>query len=81
VPVADAGGNLGLRVTNRSPIALRKLRVAGAVQGSNFVREYSLPGTLAPGRSAVVAMGARLADFNVGLNRVVGQVRGAEPAE
>jgi len=79
--VADGSGNLGLRVTNRSPIALRNLRVAGAVQNSAFHREYSLPGTLAPGQSTVVAMGVRLSDFNTGLNRVNGQIRGAEPVE
>jgi len=80
-PVADGSGNLGLRVTNRSPVALRNLRIAGGVQNGSFYREYSLPGPLAPGQSVVVAMGARLADLNVGLNRVVGQVRGAEVVE
>ncbi|MDK9703561.1 MAG: M48 family metalloprotease [Sulfuritalea sp.] len=81
VPVADNSGNLGLRVTNRSPVALRNLRVAGGVQNGSFYREYSLSGTLAPGQSVVVAMGARLAELNVGLNRVAGQVRAAEVAE
>ncbi|KAF0162651.1 MAG: putative Zn-dependent protease [Rhodocyclaceae bacterium] len=80
-PVADASGNLGLRVTNRSPIALRNLRVAGAVPGSNFVREYSLPGTLKPGQATVVAMGVKLSDVKVGLNQVRGQVRSADFAE
>lgn len=80
-PVADASGNLGLRVTNRGPVALRNLRVAGAVQQSGFSREYAVPGPLKPGQSAMVAMGARLADFGVGLNRVSAQVRRAEPAE
>lgn len=80
-PVTDGSGNLGLRVTNRSPIALRNLRIAGAVPGSNFVREYSLSGTLKPGQATVVAMGVKLSDLKVGLNRVVGQVRGAEPGE
>ncbi|MDP2824375.1 MAG: M48 family metalloprotease [Sulfuritalea sp.] len=80
-PVADGNGNLGLRVTNRSPIALRNLRVVGAVQNSNFIREYSLPGNLKPGQATVVAMGARLSDFKVGLNQVRGQVRSADPAD
>ena len=80
-PVADGNGNLGLRVTNRSPLALRNLRVAGAVQNSNFLREYSLPGSLKPGQSTVVAMGARLSDLKAGLGQVRGQVRGAEAVE
>ena len=80
-PVADASGNLGLRVTNRSPIALRNLRVAGAVPGSSFVREYSLSGTLKPGQAMVVATGVRLSDLKVGLGQVRGQVRGADLAE
>ncbi|MDP2826657.1 MAG: M48 family metalloprotease [Sulfuritalea sp.] len=80
-PVADGSGNLGLRVTNRSPVALRNLRVAGAVQQGGFYREYSLPGSLKPGQSTVVAMGAKLGDFKVGLNQVKGQIRGAEPVE
>ncbi|MFA4970883.1 MAG: M48 family metalloprotease, partial [Sulfuritalea sp.] len=80
-PVADASGNLGLRVTNRSPIALRNLRIAGAVPGSNFVREYSLSGTLKPGQATVVAMGVKLSDVKVGLNQVRGQVRSADLAE
>jgi hypothetical protein len=36
---------------------------------------------LKPGQSTVVAMGARLTDFKVGLAQVRGQVRGAEAAE
>jgi predicted Zn-dependent protease len=79
--VADANGNLGLRVTNRTPVPLRNLRVAGAVPSSGFYREYALPAGLKPGQSAVVAMGVRLADFNVGLNQVRGQVRGADVVE
>jgi hypothetical protein len=51
------------------------------VPAAGFHREYSLSGTLRPGQSAVVAMGVRLADFNVGLSQVRGQVRGAESAE
>lgn len=80
-PVADGNGNLGLRVSNRSPISLRNLRVAGSVRNSNFVREYLLPGALKPGQSAVVAMDIRLSDFKIGLDQVRGQVRGAEAAE
>lgn len=79
--VADSQGNLGLRVTNRSPLPLARLRVAGAVPAAGFQREYELAGTLKPGQSAVVAMGVRLADFNVGLNQVRGQVRSADPVE
>jgi predicted Zn-dependent protease len=81
VPMADGSGNLGLRVTNRSPLALSRLRVVGAVPAAGFQREYALAGTLKPGQSTVVAMGVRLADFNVGLNQVRGQLRGAEPVE
>jgi predicted Zn-dependent protease len=84
-PVADGKGNLGLRVTNASPVALRKLRVAGAVQknssSNHFYREYAVPGTLQPGQSTTVAMGVRLADFNAQLKQVRAQVRGAEAAE
>ena len=80
-PVADASGNLGLRVTNRSPVALRNLRVAGVVQPLNFQREYFVPGILAPGQSTVVAMGARLPDFSAAPNRVRALVRAADPAE
>jgi hypothetical protein len=83
--VADGRGNLGLRVTNASPVALRKLRVAGAVQKSpssnHFYKEYAVPGTLQPGQSTTVAMGVRLADFNAQLKQVRAQVRGAEAAE
>ena len=83
--VADGRGNLGLRVTNASPVALRKLRVAGAVQknssANHFYKEYAVPGTLQPGQSTTVAMGVRLADFNAQLKQVRAQVRGAEAAE
>jgi hypothetical protein len=79
--VADAAGNIGLRVTNRSPVALRNLRVAGAVPAAGFARDYVLSGGLKPGQSTVVAMGARLTDFKVGLNQVRGQARSAEAAE
>ncbi|MDZ4252496.1 MAG: M48 family metalloprotease [Sulfuritalea sp.] len=79
--VADGQGNLGLRVTNRSPLPVARLRVTGAVPAAGFQREYALPGTLKPGQSTVVAMGVRLADFNVALNQVRGQVRGADPVE
>ena len=80
-PVADGNGNLGLRVTNRSPLALRNLRVVGTVQNSSFSREYLLPGPLKPGQSTVVAVGARLSDLKVGLGQVRGQARGAEATE
>ncbi|OHC67139.1 MAG: hypothetical protein A3H93_02100 [Rhodocyclales bacterium RIFCSPLOWO2_02_FULL_63_24] len=79
--VADGNGNLGLRVTNRSPFALRNVRVAGAVLKTDFHREYVLPGSLPAGKSAVVAMGVNLADFSGGLGRVSGQVRSADIAE
>ncbi|MCF8152401.1 MAG: M48 family metalloprotease [Sulfuritalea sp.] len=80
-PVADSNGNIGLRVTNRSPAVLRNLRVAAVVQQTGFAREYSLPGDLKPGQSAVVAMGIRLSDFSGGLGRVQGQIRSASLAE
>jgi len=80
-PVADGNGNLGLRVTNRSPVALRNLRIAGAVPSVGFQREYSLAATLGPGQTTVLAMGVRLADLRVGLDQVKAQVRGAEPVE
>lgn len=80
-PVADGNGNLGLRVTNRSPVTLRHLRVVGAVPHVNFYREYLLPGTLAPGQSGVMAMGVSLGDFNGSLGQVRGQIRSAEPAD
>lgn len=80
-PVADAGGNLGLRVTNRSPLPLRNLRVIGAVAQAGFQREYSLPGGLQPGQSAVVAMGIRLADVGGNLGRISARIGGAEIAE
>ena len=84
-PVADGKGNLGLRVTNASPVTLRKLRVAGAVQknssSNHFFQEYALPGSLKPGQSTTVAMGVKLSDFNAQMKQVRGQVRGAEAAE
>jgi tetratricopeptide (TPR) repeat protein len=80
-PVADAAGNIGLRVTNRSPVVLRKLRVVGAVPAAGFAREYALSASLKPGQATVVAMGVRLGDFNVGLGQVRGQARGAEAVE
>ncbi|TRZ56489.1 MAG: peptidase M48 [Rhodocyclaceae bacterium] len=80
-PVADGNGNLGLRVGNRSPIPLRNLRVAGSVPKAGFSREYSVPGILQPGESAVVAMGVRLTDFDGGLAQVRGQVRAGDPAD
>jgi len=79
--MADAAGNLGLRITNRGPIALRNLRVAGAVPAAGFYREYSPPGTLRPGQSVVVPMGFRLGEGRAGLGQVKAQVRGAEAAE
>jgi len=83
--VADSKGNLGLRVTNRSPVTLRNVRVAGVVQKSatanHFSREYALPASLQPGQATTVAMGVSLADFNAGLNQVRGQVRSAEATE
>jgi hypothetical protein len=41
-------GNLGLRVTNRSPAALRKLRVAGGAE--EFVGTTSTANTRCPAR-------------------------------
>lgn len=80
-PVADGNGNVGLRVTNRSPFALRNVRVAAVLQKSDFQREYALPGSLPAGKSAVVTIGVNLADFSGGLGRVSGQVRNADLAE
>ena len=80
-PVADGNGNLGLRVTNRSSLALRNLRVVGAVPQGGFSREYSISGSLQPGQSVLVAMGVRLPDLNASLAQVRGQIRSAEIAE
>jgi len=69
-------------VTNRSSVALHDVRVAGAVQknrtSNHFYKEYALSGSLKPGQSTTLAMGVKLADFNVGLKQVKGQVRSAE---
>jgi predicted Zn-dependent protease len=80
-PVADGNGNLGLRVSNRSSLVLRNLHVIGAVPQSGFSREYSVPGSLQPGQSAVVAMGVKLSALNVSLGQVRAQVRSAEITE
>ncbi|MCX7146744.1 MAG: tetratricopeptide repeat protein [Sulfuritalea sp.] len=80
-PVADGNGNLGLRVTNRSSLALRNLRVVGAVPQGGFSREYSISGSLQPGQSVLVAMGVRLPDLNASLAQVRAQIRSAEIAE
>lgn len=78
-PVADGNGNLGLRVTNRSPLTLRNLRVAAVAPG--FAREYSPSGALQPGQSVLVSMGMRVADLGNAANALRGQVRGAEADE
>jgi predicted Zn-dependent protease len=84
-PVADGKGNLGLRVSNSSPVALRNVRVAGEVpktaSAGRFVRDYAVSGTLKAGHSTTVAMGVKLSDFNVGLKQVRGQARSAEVAD
>ncbi len=84
-PVADGKGNLGLRLTNSSPVALRNVRVAAEVpktaSTARFAREYAVPGSLKAGQSTTLAMGVKLSDFNVKLKQVRGQVRGAEVAE
>ena len=84
-PVADGKGNLGLRVTNNSPLALRNVRVTGTVQkassGNHFKKDYALSASLKAGQSTTVAMGVKLSDFNAQLKQVRGQVRGAEAAE
>jgi predicted Zn-dependent protease len=84
-PVADSNGKLGLRVTNRSPVTLRNVRVAGEVPktaaASRFAKEYAVSGSLTAGQSTTVAMGVKLSDFNVALKQVRGQVRSAEVAE
>lgn len=78
-PVADKAGNLALRVTNRSPAALRGLRVAAMAPG--FAREYAPSGTLKPGQSLLVGMNLRAAELGEAANRLRGQLRGAEVAE
>lgn len=81
VAVSDGDGNLGLRFSNRSALALRNLRVAVEVRQRGFHREYSLADTLQPGQSKLVALGARLADFGVELDQVRAEVRGADAVE
>jgi len=78
-PQVDGGGNFVLRVTNRAPIALRNLRVVGAVSGAGFQREFNLPG-LRAGQSSVIGTGYRLPENRTGL-QLRAQVRGAEAAE
>ena len=78
-PVADKAGNLALRITNRSPAALHKLRVAAVAPG--FAREYAPAGTLKPGQSVLVGMNLRAGELGEAANRLRGQVRGAEVAE
>jgi predicted Zn-dependent protease len=78
-PVADKAGNLALRISNRSPAALRNLRVAAIAPG--FAREYAPSGVLKPGQSVLVAMGLRAAELGEAVSRLRGQLRGAEVAE
>jgi predicted Zn-dependent protease len=78
-PVADKAGNLALRITNRAPAALHKLRVAAVAPG--FAREYAPPGTLKPGHSVLVATGVRLSELGNAASRLRGELRGAEVAE
>ncbi len=78
-PLADKDGRLVLRVTNRSPAALRKLRVAAVAPG--FAREYAPSGTLKPGQSVLVGMNLRAGELGEAANRLRGQVRGAEVAD
>ncbi len=78
-PVADKAGNLALRITNRSPAALRNLRVAAVAPG--FAREYAPSGVLKSGQSVAVPMNLRAAELGNAANSLRGQVRGAEVAE
>ena len=78
-PVADKAGTLALRVTNRGPASLHKLRVAVVAPG--FAREYAPSGTLKPGLSVLVPTGVRLADLGSAANQLRGQLRGAEVAD
>ena len=78
-PVADKAGNLALRVTNRSPASLHKLRVAAVAPG--FAREYTPSGELKSGQSVLVGMNLRAAELGDTATRLRGQLRGAEVAE
>ncbi len=78
-PVADKAGNLALRITNRSPAALHKLRVVAVAPG--FAREYAPSGVLKSGQSVTVPMNLRAAELGNAANSLRGQVRGAEVAE
>ena len=78
-PVADKAGNLALRVTNRSPASLHKLRIAAVAPG--FGREYTPTGVLQPGQSVLVGMNLRAAELGDAANRLRGQLRGAEVAD
>ena len=77
-PVADKAGNLALRINNRSPASLHKLRVAAVAPG--FAREYSAPGELKPGQSVLVPMGLRTSDL-ANPSQLRGQVRSALPVD
>ena len=78
-PVADRNGNLVLRVTNRSPAALRNLRVAAVAPGLS--REFSAAATLRPGQAVQIATQIRVADLGDAAKSLRGQVRGGEVAE
>lgn len=78
-PVADKAGNLALRVTNRSPASLHKLRVAVVAPG--FAREYAPSATLTPGQSLLVPTGVKLGELGSAASRLRGELRGAEVAE
>ena len=78
-PVADKAGKLALRVTNRSPASLHKLRIAAVAPG--FAREYSPSGELKPGQSVLIGMNLRAAELGDAANRLRGQLSGAEVAD
>lgn len=78
-PVADKAGKLGLRITNRSPAALHRLRVAAVAPG--FQREYSSAAVLQPGQSVVVPMGLNATEFGAAAAQLRGRVRSAEVVE
>ena len=78
-PLADKDGKLVLRVTNRSPAALRNLRVAAV--GPGLSREFTATAALRPGQSVQVATQIRIAELGDAAKSPRGQVRGAEIAE
>lgn len=83
--VSDAAGNIGLRVTNQSAVAVKGIRVVASISrasaGDLLRKEYRVDGPLKPKQAVIVALGMRLAEVQVPLNRVSGQIRTADIAE